>query len=577
LKRKQNYIYPFHSGNASIIYPDSNTNKKVSVIVPIKNPESQEVVGVIGFDYSTEVWYEQPLKHTIHLCIISICLLLLTAAICIITNKNAVLKKTIRNLQKSEQTKNVLLSNLPGMAYRCNYDYERTMQFVSDGCFELTGFKPECFLKNEISYSSLICPEHKSTVWNKWVYAVNHKKPFKHEYQILTASKNVKWVYEQGQAIYDNNGKVEALEGLIIDITDSKIKEMEIKYLYNHDFLTGLYNRRFFEEEKQRLNSETFLPLSVIVGDINGVKIINGALGHASGDKLIIQTANILKSCCRENDVLARTGGDEFTILLPNTDGKTALEIVENIREACRKHNENISDQDYYIDISLGYDTRTSLDRDIDQLIRSAEESMFKRKMLDHKSLHSAIISSIKATMFAKSQETEEHAERLVKLSKKIGKRLNLSQKELDELELLAILHDIGKVGISDKILNKPGKLTDEEWAEIKRHPEIGYRIARSSSSFVSIAKYILSHHERWDGRGYPQGLKGEEIPLLSRILAVVDAYDAMTENRVYRKAISKQAAIEEIKRNAGTQFDPNIVRIFLEILNEQEVQVINA
>jgi HD-GYP domain-containing protein (c-di-GMP phosphodiesterase class II) len=129
------------------------------------------------------------------------------------------------------------------------------------------------------------------------------------------------------------------------------------------------------------------------------------------------------------------------------------------------------------------------------------------------------------------------------------------------------MLHDIGKIGIDNSILNKPGKLSKNEWEIMKKHSEIGYRIAMSSPELEPIAEYILAHHERWDGNGYPQGLKGEEIPLLSRILAVVDSYDAMTEDRVYRKAMTHQAAIEEIKKNAGTQFDPNIAQIFIDSL----------
>ncbi len=196
-----------------------------------------------------------------------------------------------------------------------------------------------------------------------------------------------------------------------------------------------------------------------------------------------------------------------------------------------------------------------------------AQELMYKNKLLNRKSSHSATLSAVMAAMYERSEETEEHAERLANLSKKIGRKLNLFQKNLDELELLAMLHDVGKVGIRDDILNKPGKLNDEEWEIMKKHPEIGYRIAMSSPELEPVARYILTHHERWDGTGYPLSLKSEEIPLLSRILAVVDAYDAMTHQRVYKEAISKEAALEEIKKNAGTQFDPEIVRVFLEVV----------
>ena len=174
----------------------------------------------------------------------------------------------------------------------------------------------------------------------------------------------------------------------------------------------------------------------------------------------------------------------------------------------------------------------------------------------------------MKTALSEKSQETEEHAQRLVKLSKAVGLAITLTDEQFDELELFATLHDIGKIGIDDGILNKPGKLTDVEWLEMKRHSEIGYRIAMSSPELMSIAEYILTHHERFDGTGYPQGLIGENIPLLSRIVAVVDAYDAMTEDRPYRKGMSKEAAMSEIIKNSGKQFDPDIAKIFIEILS---------
>ena len=164
-----------------------------------------------------------------------------------------------------------------------------------------------------------------------------------------------------------------------------------------------------------------------------------------------------------------------------------------------------------------------------------------------------------------KNQETQEHCERLIELSRKLGQALHLSQKDLDELELLATLHDIGKVGIPERILVKPDRLDETEWAEMKRHPEIGYRIAMAAPELIPIAEYILSHQERWDGEGYPQKLAGEQIPLLSRIISICDAYDAMTQNRPYRKKMSEAAAMKEITDNAGSQFDPNIAKIFIE------------
>lgn len=489
-----------------------------------------------------------------------------------IETERAEQKRTAERLRESERSKSVLLSNLPGMAYRCSYDRDWTMLFVSEGCYGLTGYKPESLLNNkERSFSQLIHQDYRDYLWDLWTKSLEIGTQVRTEYPIITAFGEEKWVFEQGRGIYDDDGNVKALEGLIIDISDRKLREEEIQYLNYHDVITGLYNRSYFEEKKKYFNEKSYLPLSIIIGDINGLKLINDALGHAKGDELIAKTAMILMSSCRKEDVLARTGGDEFGILLPNTNADKACTIMKRIQTASMEYNSDAINEAHYVNISLGYATKETEDQDIDRILKQAEDYMYKRKLLEHKSSHSAIISSIRTTMYERSQETEQHAERLTELSREVGIMLNLSQAKLDELQLLATLHDIGKVGINDKILTKEGKLTDDEWTEMKKHPEIGFRIAMASPELVSIAEYILTHHEHWDGKGYPQGIIGEEIPLLSRILAVADAYDAMTQDRIYRKAIPPKEAIAEIRENAGTQFDPNIASIFIEIIYKKE------
>lgn len=374
----------------------------------------------------------------------------------------------------------------------------------------------------------------------------------------------------EGRINYDVDGSFKNTHCIVRDVTENKKAEEKLVYISYHDYLTGLFNRRYFEEELVKLDSEENLPLSILMGDINGLKLINDTLGHSFGDSLITETSNILKRCMKEKYLLSRTGGDEFTVLMPKTDHSEARHLIRKLNEEIIVHNSNSRDDLISVNLSLGTATKEKSDQNISEIIRDAEYNMYQRKLLEKKSSHSSIISSMQATMIEKSHETEAHARRLAAMAREIGERMGLSQLELDQLELLSMLHDIGKVAVPDRILNKPGKLTAEEWVEMKKHPEIGYRIAASSPELSPIAEFILCHHERWDGKGYPQGLSGEEIPLLSRILSVVDSYDAMTENRAYRKAMEKEKVLIEIKESSGTQFDPKIAAIFIDIIGSK-------
>lgn len=469
-------------------------------------------------------------------------------------------------LAESERNKSVLLSHIQGLAYRCSYDNEWTMQYISEGCFELSGYHPENLLANrDLSFNDLIAPEYREILRCEWARNLPLKLPFRYEYEIITSTGGRKWVLEIGQGIYDSNDRVEALEGIVLDITEIKLRENQIRFMGNHDFMTGLFNRNYYDDMMDSLDScEDCLPLSILIADINGVRFVNDVAGHAEGDLLIIRTAKLIQGCCREGYVLARTGGDEFGILMPNTSREEAAALAQKIADTVGIFNKTADNHKFDISLSVGCNTKETSRESISQIGKFAAEYMNNRKLLDHKSSHSALLESYKTTLYERSQETQEHAERIAGISKSIGEKLNLPQKSLDEIELFAMLHDIGKIGVDDRILKKPGKLTEEEWVGMKKHPEIGSRIARSSPEIENIADYILSHHERWDGKGYPRGLKGKEIPLLSRILSVADAYDAMTEDRIYREGMSREAALEEIKKNSGTQFDPEITRIFL-------------
>ncbi len=355
------------------------------------------------------------------------------------------------------------------------------------------------------------------------------------------------------------------LEGVMEDITSRVEAEERLRYLSYHDILTGLHNRAFMEEELARLADEPLV--SVIIGDVNGLKLINDAFGHEQGDLLLVKIAEILTETVGDRGTVVRFGGDEFAIILPKQGREEAQEIIRQIRQRCQ---EGSSHTFMIPSLALGMATRRDPDEPLRRVVRRAEDRMYSQKLVESSSHRSAILASLTSTLREKSFETEEHAQRTRKLALDIGKALGLGESDLSALALLATLHDIGKVTVEDSILRKPGPLTPQEWEEIRKHPEVGYRITLASPELASISEAILAHHEWWDGNGYPRGLKGEEIPLLARIISLVDAYDVMTVGRPYRKAMTKEQAVQELKRLAGKQFDPRLVEVFTDMLSEE-------
>lgn len=377
----------------------------------------------------------------------------------------------------------------------------------------------------------------------------------------IVSREGVRRIIEDSAApILAADGGIRGAVMVFRDVTEKKRKQDEILYLSYHDSLTSLYNRRYIEENIQTIGQAEHCPLSVIMGDINGLKTINERLGHTEGDRFLMETSRLLTAVCRPRDLVARWGGDEFIMLLPNTGAAQAEQICEAIREKSAA----LSPESLSLSISLGCATYTDASAEIARTINAAEENMYTQKLLNSRSYRNSILESFRKTLFEKSHETEEHANRLQILCRKMGIALGLPQTSLQELELLGAMHDIGKIGVPDSIINKPGKLTPDEWVIMKQHCEIGARLTQSIPEFVRVSDYILSHHERWDATGYPRGLSGEAIPLLARILCIVDAFDAMTSNRSYRDPVTPQAAVQELLANAGSQFDPELVRLFV-------------
>jgi len=342
----------------------------------------------------------------------------------------------------------------------------------------------------------------------------------------------------------------------------------EISFLSYCDKLTGLKNRAYMDKMLSELDKNEETSYFIIMGDLNGLKLTNDALGHAEGDKLIRIVSTILKENCASEDIISRWGGDEFVILIKNDDEVYVSKLIDKIRRKC----ENEADFHFKISVAWGYAASYEKSSNIEAIMSLAEKRMYRNKLLEQKSARSATINSLLRTLHEKNSETEEHTIRIKNLSMKLGVRLGLPTEKLDELALLSSLHDIGKIGIPEHILMKPSKLTPEEWEIIKTHSDVGYRIASSTPELAHIANKILAHHERYDGTGYPNKLKGEEIPLLARIINVIDSFDVMTHKRIYKEAFDKQYVIEELKRCSGTQFDPFLVKEFITLLEQENI-----
>ena len=284
-----------------------------------------------------------------------------------------------------------------------------------------------------------------------------------------------------------------------------------------------------------------------------------------SGIALLKKVAKAIKTSCRGNDIVARLGGDEFVIALPNTSAVDAEQLIQSIKDKLAK--EKIKGIE--ISISFGYETKTEQRQDIQAVFKRTEDQMYRHKIYESSSMRSKTIDVITSTLFAKNGREHIHSKRVSDYCELLSAKMGFDKDKVNQIRLTGLMHDIGKIGIEDKVLNKSGKLTDGEFNEMKKHSEIGYRILSSVNEFSEISEFVLEHHEKWDGTGYPQGLKGEEIKVEARIIALADSFDAMTTQRAYHDAFSKKDAVQEIERCSGTQFDPAIARLFIEeVLN---------
>jgi diguanylate cyclase (GGDEF)-like protein/PAS domain S-box-containing protein len=459
-----------------------------------------------------------------------------------------------------------LVANVPGAIYRCAFKSDWEMEFMSDGIEQITGYPASEFIGNEArSYASVIHPDDAGPVEDEVEARVARREPFILEYRVITSTGEMRWVHEQGRAIFGDDGEVLYLDGAIFDIAERKRLESQLEYLAYHDALTGLPNRRRLMEDLEQADGRHLL----VFFDLDGFKVYNDSFGHLEGDLLLRRLGRKLREAVGDSAAAYRLGGDEFCLFgaLPEDDGDG---LIAACRVALTEHGEG-----FKVEASWGGVIVPDEAPDATAALVMADQRMYADKGIGRVSAKQQTRDIVLRVLEERHPELHEHSSVVAELARAVGDRMGIAGTELDDLERAAELHDIGKIAIPDTILNKPGPLDDEEWAFMRRHTLIGESMLSAAPALHAAALIVRSSHERYDGAGYPDGLRGEQIPLASRIVFVCDAYHAMTSDRPYGVTASTPEALAELDACAGSQFDPAVVRAFrAEILGPRDPEL---
>ena len=531
-------------------YPDMHA----VVLTPLWDKE--EIVGIIGLSRYADEGNFTPAEAEALEQFASMASLALNSSKLFhsLKKENLVRRKTEQHLLKSQHENQALLSAIPDTIFVLNKE-GRFLQYKTSAI--PLAAPPEEFLGKKISDIFPSPLSQKTMRFLQHSLVTQQLQTFEYE-----------WDSQHYEARLVPNGQNEVIT-IIRDITERYDWERKLRFQSLHDSLTGLYNRTSFEERMQQV-SQTLQPAGLLICDVDGLKLLNDTFGHATGDQALRHVAGVLQDCFPADTFLARIGGDEFAAVFNRPTPGLFSSICTKIRAALEEHNQ--AQKGFPVSLSLGYAISSQNPPDMNSLFKEADTNMYREKLLQKQSAKNAIVQTLERALEARDYLTEGHGKRLHDLMEQFIEFLGLPASQLADLRLLAHFHDIGKVGIPDHILFKPGPLTKEEWAVMKQHTEIGYRMAKSIPDFEPIADWIISHHERWDGQGYPQGLKKTTIPLPCRILALVDAYDAMTHDRPYRKAASASEAVAELQRCSGSQFDPELTTQFIKLLESDNL-----
>lgn len=367
--------------------------------------------------------------------------------------------------------------------------------------------------------------------------------------------------------IYDTGGQFDGVVLVFRDCTEKRQNQQSILDLSYSDPLTGLKNRRAFERESRRLDHIHYCPLVLVIADVNNLKLTNDAFGHDAGDTLLRTVAGILRRACRETDIVARIGGDEFVLLLPNTDIAHANVIIDRMNDSIAKAEV----EGMPISVSFGKSIKLVPSDDMDIIFKEAEHEMYRKKIADRPQIRKRIIDQLLTSLFTQHPEERIHSKHVRTLCRAIAERAGLSDDEVEEISLAGTMHDIGKIAIGTELLENESGLEELEPVTVLRHPEVGYNILSAAPQYGTIAEFVLTHHEKWDGTGYPSGLKGDAIPLQGRILALADSFVLMTLEAPYGFGMSEHDALAQISKDAGTKYDPQLATLLTQLILDKE------
>ncbi len=440
--------------------------------------------------------------------------------------------------------------------------------FCNDSCIKLLGYTcQEDFLGKKI-YNIIYNEESRDKIIQqedcKILRSIRSNEKVSAEDEIFFKADGTKInvAYHSRPKLKD--GAIIGAVVTFIDTTEKKKGEAKIKYLSSHDSLTGLFNRSGYEYKAKQYDNPSFYPISIIFGDLNGLKLMNDVFGHAAGDMLIQKTAEVLKKVSRDMDIAARVGGDEFILFLPKTDAAETIEIMERIKSEMAR--EKVFD--IKCSIAIGFDAKTKASQNIEAVMGNAEREMYKDKLLSKRNYSIDTIQSILKILYERDPREKIYTERVVALCQKMGKAMGLAEHDQKRLNDVGYIHGIGKIVLEEHILKK-NVLNEKEAYQLQQHPIVGYRILNLFDNTLDLANDVYAQNEKWDGSGIPKGLRGEEIPFISRVIAIIKSYEEKLLKNENSQEMSQEIVLKEIQEGSGKDFDPKLTELFIQVMEE--------